>query len=149
MRHPLFHALMFPIQTPCGHRFCKKCILPVLRSRNNVCPNDRTAIDISNTFPDNAIKLQINGLKIRCGMAGCEWVGELSNRSAHLTKCMFVRLECVFCAQSILKTEEEDHLRTCPLRKVKKLEACFICTKKSSISVCVYIYSGNSVILTG
>ena len=81
-----------PYQTPCGHRFCKECILPLLNSRYNLCPIDRTQIDLTNTFPDNAFRLQINGLKVRCPNQRCDWVGELSDKPNHLKECKFVKV---------------------------------------------------------
>ncbi len=105
-------------QTPCGHRFCKACIMPILQSRNNVCPNDRTSIDVGNTFPDNAVKLQINALKIRCPMEGCDWAGEMSDKLVHLAKCSFMAVKCDLCGVSMLKTNLSDHTKECPQRKV-------------------------------
>ena len=112
-------CLKNPYQTPCGHRFCKECILPVINSRNNVCPNDRTAIDLTNTFPDNAVKLQINSLKVKCPKAGCGWVGELSDKLSHLQKCKFVDVSCELCGQSVLKGKMDAHLTECPQRRIK------------------------------
>ena len=93
--------------------------MPVLKSRNNVCPNDRTTIDLNNTFPDNAVKLQINSLKIRCPMNGCEWVGELLDKADHLSKCKFLLVACELCDKEILKSELAEHVeKECPQRKV-------------------------------
>ena len=107
-----------PYQTPCGHRFCKECILPVLNSRNNVCPKDRTQIDLTNTFPDNAVKLQINSLKVRCSKQRCDWVGELSDKPDHLNKCKFVEVPCELCGNPIQKAHLAEHLNECSHRKV-------------------------------
>lgn len=78
-----------PYQTPCGHRFCKDCIMPLVRSVNNFCPQDRTEIDTGSVFPDNAVKLQINNLRIRCPKSahGCRWEGERWDKDNHLQKC--------------------------------------------------------------
>lgn len=75
-----------PYQMPCGQHFCKECILPLL-NRGNLCPIDQTQIDLTNTFPDNAVQLQINGLKVRCPNQICDWVGELSDKPDHLKEC--------------------------------------------------------------
>lgn len=90
----------------------------MLKSRNNVCPNDRTTIDLNNTFPDNAVKLQINSLKIHCVMEGCEWVGELHDKADHLSKCKFVQVACELCGKHVLKSNIDDHLKDCPQRRV-------------------------------
>ena len=111
-------CLSNPYQTPCGHRFCKECILPVINSRNNVCPKDRTVIDLSNTFPDNAVRLQINSLKIKCPKQGCDWVGELSDKQNHLKRCKFVDVPCDLCGIKCQKVNLEKHKSECPQRKV-------------------------------
>lgn len=92
--------------------------MPVLKSRNNVCPNDRTMIDLNNTFPDNAVKLQINSLKIHCPMEGCEWLGELLDKADHLSKCKFMLVSCELCGKDTLKSDINEHMKTCPQRKV-------------------------------
>ena len=111
-------CLSNPYQTPCGHRFCKECILPIVHSRSAVCPVDRTTLSTSNTFPDNAVKLQINSLKIRCLHEGCDWTGELSDRATHLTKCRYALVSCELCQSKVCKAELEAHMRICPRRKV-------------------------------
>lgn len=83
-----------------------------------MCPIDRTPIDLNNTFPDNAVKLQINGLKIRCPMEGCNWVGEMSDKMDHLSKCKHLRVSCDLCWQLVLKSNFEEHVKECPQRKV-------------------------------
>lgn len=109
----------FLSQTPCGHRFCKDCITPVISSRNNVCPNDRTEISFSNTYPDNAVRLQINNLKIKCPNAGCDWQGTYSDKVQHLDKCPHSSTKCELCGVKILKAKLQDHLRDeCPQAKV-------------------------------
>lgn len=95
--------------------------MPILKSRNNVCPNDRTTIDLNNTFPDNAVKLQINGLKIRCPMDGCEWVGELLDKADHLLKCKFMTVSCELCGKDTLKSDIAEHMKDCPQRKVSAM----------------------------
>lgn len=108
-----------PYQTPCGHRFCKDCITPVMNSPQNFCPQDRTVIDTTNTYPDNAVRLQINRLKIKCPQQGCDWVGELSDKTDHLQKCTFVEDACSLCDRRVQRAYMELHLTTCPNRRIK------------------------------
>ena len=89
-----------------------------------MCPNDRTSIDVGNTFPDNAVKLQINGLRIRCPMEGCGWMGEKSDKLLHLAKCDFVSVSCELCGVCMLKTKLDAHMEECPERKVSCLIKC-------------------------
>ena len=37
-------AMRNPVQTECGHLFCKECLSPVLRRRRPICPLDQEAI---------------------------------------------------------------------------------------------------------
>ncbi len=95
------------------------CIKPVINSRNNVCPNDRKEISFSNTFPDNAVRLQINNLKIRCPNDSCDWQGTYSDKESHLSKCPHSTTTCELCGISILKTELQAHVNEeCPKAKV-------------------------------
>ncbi len=119
-------CLSNPYQTPCGHRYCKDCITPVLNSPQNVCPKDRTVIDGTNTYPDNAVRLQINALKIKCPQQGCDWVGELSDKPDHLQKCRFVAESCSLCDHRVQRAYMELHLSTCPNRSV----TCDYCSVK-------------------
>ena len=124
-------CLRFPFQTPCGHRFCKECILPILNSRQNTCPKDRTIIDTTNTFPDNAVRLQINSLQIKCPKHadGCKWKGELSDSPTHLKTCSFVDVPCELCVTKLKRKYMDTHARVCPKRSVTcehcKVELCF------------------------
>jgi len=38
------HAMRSPVQTECGHLFCKECLDPVLQRRRPVCPLDHEPI---------------------------------------------------------------------------------------------------------
>ena len=38
------HAMRDPVQTECGHLFCKGCLEPILATPNPECPLDRSAI---------------------------------------------------------------------------------------------------------
>lgn len=114
----MMNAVPFP-QTPCGHRFCLKCITPVIKSRNNVCPNDRTEITFNNTFPDNAVRLQINNLRIKCPNSDCGWQGTYSDKAEHLGKCPHSSTTCNLCGVTILKAHLLDHQKEeCPNAKV-------------------------------
>ncbi|XP_021344279.1 TNF receptor-associated factor 6-A-like, partial [Mizuhopecten yessoensis] len=86
-------VLKDPMQTSCGHRFCKACItgtfaLPTVRNNTRVpysrCPVDNTYFHIEKElFPDNAIKREVLSLNVRCQnvLNECDWSGELRNYS--------------------------------------------------------------------
>ena len=128
-------VLQSPFQTPCGHRFCKDCILPVLKTRNNVCPKDRTVIDATNTFPDNAARLQINSLRIKCPKhaSGCAWVGELSDKAGHEHSCEFFDVPCKLCGDLFPRAQVSSHEPTCPKRQLP-CEYCGVQFRLSDLS---------------
>ena len=125
-------CLQSPYQTPCGHRFCWNCIKPVLKTRNNVCPKDRTVIDATNTFPDNAARLQINSLRIKCPKHtfGCGWVGELSDKAGHERACEFFDVPCKLCGAPFPRVRLAAHTTTCPKRRLP----CEFCAQQLSFS---------------
>lgn len=115
-----FSVLSDPVQTPCGHRFCKLCIGQQLRN-NPVCPIDRTSLSQENIFPDNAVRLQINRLRIRCPNhgKGCEWEGERSDKQSHLHQCTYSRGSCQLCGQLLALNLLDEHRKVCPRRQVR------------------------------
>ena len=68
------YAMKVPVQTECGHLFCKECLEPVLKQRRPICPLDQEDISSDNVFPDN-----INLLEVYCNFkaGNCLWIGHL------------------------------------------------------------------------
>ena len=117
------HVLQDPHQTPCGHRFCKGCIMQVVNSPTlRCCPVDRRPIDSSTVYPDNAVKLQINCLRVKCPYS-CDWVGELSDAAAHVEKCSFASVNCSQCGTMFKRSALLAHAPQCP----KRLVSCTYC----------------------
>ena len=77
-RHKCLRAMKNPVQTDCGHLFCRECLEPVKRP---ICPIEKEEIDAGSTFPDNACRREILGLDVYCTFmaSGCEWVGPLNS----------------------------------------------------------------------
>ncbi|KXJ23207.1 TNF receptor-associated factor 6-B [Exaiptasia diaphana] len=71
-------AMRSPVQTKCGHRFCKFCLNSSLKSLNR-CPVDRVNLSAQDMFNDKATERKILSFKIKCVNQGCEWQGELRN----------------------------------------------------------------------
>lgn len=107
-----------PVQTTCGHRFCAQCISHVY---NLLCPIDRTELKRENIFPDNAVKMAINKLRVRCPYhkQGCKWEGDLSDKSAHLLMCEYSSRECGLCGEMLSLRIYETHKGVCPNREVR------------------------------
>ena len=105
-----------PLQTSCGHLFCKKCYHRVKRAQCPVCNQVHTAT------PDNFNERKVKNLKVRClnHNEGCEWVGSLGEELQHRTKqdgCRYETMECPNgCGETIKRTTRQDHFIKCPNR---------------------------------
>ena len=75
------YAMRNPVQTECGHLFCRECLDPVLKRKRPICPLDKEEINPDSIFPDNACRREILNLEVYCTFmtSGCEWVGPLKN----------------------------------------------------------------------
>ena len=61
------NVLEDPLQTPCGHVFCKTCIRTWLDTGNNNCPIDRELLTLDLLKPESRItRRRLNRLSIRC-----------------------------------------------------------------------------------
>eukprot|EP00117_Sycon_ciliatum_P044375 scpid79394/ scgid32025/ TNF receptor-associated factor 5 len=88
-------ALRAPVQTTCGHRFCKTCIDPIIASSGkNQCPVDRETVQ--ETFPDNHCKREVLSLEVYCDSCshGCEWRGPLRDLKDHIGICKYKMVHC-------------------------------------------------------
>ncbi|XP_033740042.1 TNF receptor-associated factor 6-B-like isoform X2 [Pecten maximus] len=129
-------VLKEPVQTSCGHRFCKACIrgtfdLPTYvcsQVRNNIrvpfsrCPVDNTYFHIEKElFSDNAIKREVLSLNVRCPniQNECGWNGELRNYSEHERQCMYKVISCENgCGVRVIRKDMSHHQEECSLRIV-------------------------------
>ena len=120
------YCLNNPMQTPCGHRFCKECIESVLQSSQPICPLDREQLD--NVFPDAACRRQITTLKVYCSnkRSGCTWTGEMADEISHQTSCEYGKITCEFCKEKIMRNQVTKHKEECPKRPV----ICKYCSLK-------------------
>lgn len=121
-------VLRNPIQSYCGHRFCKFCIDPLLSSEEpQKCPccvaekteNEYSILKRSETFPDNATKREFHVLPAHCPNEDCNWKGTFKEYERHENRCEFKLIHCV-CGQSISASRYSDHLENvCPKREVQ------------------------------
>ncbi|KAL9954676.1 hypothetical protein ACROYT_G042239 [Oculina patagonica] len=114
-----------PVQTRCGHRFCKECLeehftRQGLQNQPITCPADREALDQDrDVFPDKATERKILSLAIKCPNKGCGWTGELSNKKAHLASCVFKLVSCTNknCHMTVQRKNLKEHAAiTCQWR---------------------------------
>ena len=75
------YAMKNPVQTECGHLFCRECLDPMLKRKRPICPLDQEEINPDSIFPDNACRREILNLEVYCSFmtSGCEWIGPLKN----------------------------------------------------------------------
>ncbi|KAK6170532.1 hypothetical protein SNE40_018906 [Patella caerulea] len=79
-----------PQRAPCGHSYCKKCIMQWLKN-SKTCPEDRKPISSSSLHHDfileNIIGDQIVGCPFR--YSGCDFIGQLERLSSQRKSCEF------------------------------------------------------------
>lgn len=93
-------AMRNPVQTECGHLFCRECLDPVLKSHHPVCPLDKEEISQEGIFPDNACRREILNLEVGCNFVagGCTWVGRLKDVEVRRggASCVHGGTRCVY-----------------------------------------------------
>ncbi|KAK3088518.1 hypothetical protein FSP39_020097 [Pinctada imbricata] len=119
-----------PIQSYCGHRFCRKCVEGVISSGTQVrCSScieegaeedDYSILRQEQMFPDNALKKEMIKIDVQCINPGCDWKGKFKNYDAHVAECKFRPLQCPQCGITIESSKLQYHMANeCPQRKVK------------------------------
>ncbi|XP_078319610.1 RING finger protein 151-like isoform X2 [Crassostrea virginica] len=79
-----------PRRAPCGHSFCKKCILPWLR-QSKTCPEDRRPVTEKQLHHDFILENIIGDQMVACPYrkCGCDFVGQLQMLASHKKCCTF------------------------------------------------------------
>ncbi|XP_071414752.1 TNF receptor-associated factor 6 [Pithys albifrons albifrons] len=112
-------ALREAVQTPCGHRFCKGCIVKSIRDAGHKCPVDNEILLENQLFPDNFAKREILSLMVKCPNKGCSMKMELRHLEDHQLQCEFSTVECPQCQGSFQKNHLKEHVtQECPRRQV-------------------------------
>ncbi|KAF6772096.1 hypothetical protein AHF37_08663 [Paragonimus kellicotti] len=77
-----------PQRAPCGHTFCKTCILPWI-DQNPVCPVDRKKLCKENLYHDFLIENIIGDYMVACPWRslGCDFIGPLHLLQSHKKSC--------------------------------------------------------------
>ena len=106
-----------PVQTSCGHLFCKKCLKGV-QSKN--CPSCRAEFE-EEPRRDKFNEREIRNLIVKCqnSSRGCEWEGELGNVESHQNGvCGYQLVQCGNkCGAEMERREVEKHKKDhCELR---------------------------------
>ena len=114
------NVLQQPLQTECGHRLCKACVLELCQKRAAPvrCPvNEVDCTDLSisannlTVFPDHGAKREIKNLKVFCANRnnGCTEQMKWDQLEKHVQKCP-VTPECTFCKQAVFGSSMKKHM---------------------------------------
>ena len=128
-------ALKDPVQTRCGHRFCKVCLRQCVHSsRYGRCPVDNMWFDQRrDVFCDVAIGREVLSLTVRCDYhpQDCPWTGELRALQRHSTSCPHAPVVCSNeCGVTCKRLELVDHVLECP----RRLAVCQHCHEEVVIA---------------
>ncbi|XP_051885609.1 TNF receptor-associated factor 6 isoform X2 [Pristis pectinata] len=112
-------ALREAVQTPCGHRFCRVCIVKSIRDAGHKCPVDNEMLLEAQLFPDNFAKREILSLTIKCPNKGCYQKMELRHLEDHQELCEYAVVNCPQCVSVLWRKELQAHMESdCPKRPV-------------------------------
>ncbi|CAG0879702.1 unnamed protein product [Darwinula stevensoni] len=103
-----------PVQTGCGHRFCRDCITTWVQKGSRWCPQDNSPITDGMIFPDSGFKREILQLQVRCSNSpnGCNHTSSISSMVQHEEDCMYAMVQCPnACQFSIMKKALKSHLQ--------------------------------------
>eukprot|EP01112_Ceratiomyxa_fruticulosa_P020595 TRINITY_DN705_c0_g1_i2.p1 TRINITY_DN705_c0_g1~~TRINITY_DN705_c0_g1_i2.p1 ORF type:complete len:350 (-),score=45.17 TRINITY_DN705_c0_g1_i2:326-1375(-) len=122
-----------PVDTPCQHTYCSKCIIKAIEEGSKQCSKCRTPIKVKSLKPASfVLKSVIYNQTAFCDHKStenetqCEWSGPWANLESHLKNdCFFEKVSCGFnCWESVLRKDYEHHqLSTC----VNRNKACKYC----------------------
>ncbi|XP_077984945.1 TNF receptor-associated factor 2-like isoform X2 [Glandiceps talaboti] len=121
-----------PVQTFCGHRYCRQCFDDMMRNVNGSEPVciacleegvDDSLISFDQMYVDRAIRRELRDESIRCSNKGCKWTGLFKDYEKHIDSCPFEEISCINrngCGKSIQRGKLSEHLqKDCIMRIVK------------------------------
>ncbi|KAM8970655.1 TNF receptor-associated factor 6 isoform 2-T3 [Sarcophilus harrisii] len=124
-------ALREAVQTPCGHRFCKACIVKSIRDAGHKCPVDNEILLENQLFPDNFAKREILSLTVKCPNEGCLLKMELRHLEFHDQNCPLATVFCKYCNTMLIREQMPNHYDIdCPTAPIPCTFSTFGCDKK-------------------
>ncbi|EQB79166.1 TNF receptor-associated factor 6 [Camelus ferus] len=124
-------ALREAVQTPCGHRFCKACIIKSIRDAGHKCPVDNEILLENQLFPDNFAKREILSLTVKCPNEGCLHKMELRHLEIHDQNCPLANVICEYCNTMLIREQIPNHYDLdCPTAPVPCTFSTFGCHEK-------------------
>ncbi|XP_077986163.1 TNF receptor-associated factor 2-like [Glandiceps talaboti] len=121
-----------PLQSYCGHRFCRKCTDEMFSFQPKyncpVCypedPSEENILTSKTMFPDRAIQREMNNLNTKCINGMCKWKGKFYQYESHHDQCRKYPIPCRNCGQEIFREKLEEHTDVntgdCP----RKMQPC-------------------------
>jgi len=108
-----------PVQGFCGHRFCKHCYENYTSTEKTACPacskddleedEEEQYLQRDQNFPDNAMKRQMNRLKVTCYFLTCTWSGLFKDLHEHLVACDKRPVQCTVCNETMSRDQISEH----------------------------------------
>ncbi|KAG0357595.1 hypothetical protein BGZ54_000274, partial [Gamsiella multidivaricata] len=119
-----------PVSAPCGHTFCRPCILQALEVSSG-CPLCRTTIDPSSLYEVIALSRICDELLVYCPhkALGCGHTCQRIQMGQHLKDdCVYIGTLCRIeeCRKKLLKKDLSEHMESCPYKRVD----CLMCNTK-------------------
>ncbi|KAG0210423.1 hypothetical protein BGX28_009332 [Mortierella sp. GBA30] len=119
-----------PVSAPCGHTFCRGCIVQALDIRNG-CPLCRTTIDPTSLYEVIALSRLCDELVVYCPhkALGCNHTCQRIQIGQHLKDdCVYIGTLCRVeeCRKKLLKKDLSEHMESCPYKRVD----CLMCNTK-------------------
>lgn len=108
------------VDTPCGHLFCRACILASVHATKPECPVCRKSLQIGELHTSAYLQRMVDDMRVRCLHHDCkEWNGRRGDLAKHLTDCGHVPIPCRWCRTPHKRSTLQDHEnRTCPRREI-------------------------------
>ncbi|XP_074639003.1 TNF receptor-associated factor 6-B-like [Acropora palmata] len=111
-KKPLLDAQM---ATPCGHRFCGKCVDHLKgRSRPVPCPLCRQIVP---EFCRNIFVTQLL-TKVQGDCLACKDKVQLDTAKEHIEKCGEIDVVSLQCNQTVKRRTQRAHESACPMREI-------------------------------
>ncbi|KAG0202063.1 hypothetical protein BGX33_009925 [Mortierella sp. NVP41] len=126
-----------PVSVPCGHTFCRGCIVQALEVSQG-CPLCRTTIDPAALYEVIALSRICDELLVYCPhkALGCNHTCQRIQLAKHLRdECVYIGTLCRVeeCRKKLLKKDLSEHMESCPYKRVDCL-MCHAKVQKSQLS---------------
>jgi len=120
------------VEDPCGHLFCRECIMQHLasspslsstRKKNITCPSCRRPCSEELLVADMRTRREIADLIVPCSFKdqGCSWHGvhglneAVDGLQRHLKRCKFRGTQCTHCQKMVCADDDADHKLNCDM----------------------------------